>query len=170
MGINHSVDRAHSALRAFNRAAGRIELFLAAFFLALLVLANTVAVGGRVLFAIYPSWIIEVSVTLVIWTVFVGAAYLYKQRGHVAVTLVYDQLKPGGAARRAMDIVSEVLVLVFVLVALWQAAIYQPILALRVTTALQLPQNLVSIFIPIAFVSMFLSGLEFLLTQLRRNQ
>ena len=69
-----------------------------------------------------------------------------------------------------MNIISEILVLVFVLVVLWQAAIYQPILALRVTPALQLPQNMVSIFIPIAFVSMFLSGLESLLTQLRRNQ
>lgn len=165
-----SLDRAYGALCKTNHVLGRIELFLATLFLALLVLANTIAVGGRLLFRIYPSWIIEVSVALVIWTVFVGAAYLYKQRGHVAVTLLHDLLPPGGAAQRALNIVSEILVLVFVLVALWQAAIYQPILALRVTPALQLPQNMVSIFIPIAFVSMFLSGLEYLLNQLRRNQ
>ena len=54
----------------------------------------------------------------------------------------------------------------FVLVTLWQAAIYQPILAERLTTALQVPQNVVTIAIPIAYISILLAGLESLLAQL----
>lgn len=153
-------------LAEFNRRTGRIELALATAFLGLLLLANTWAVAGRVLFNLYPSWVIEVSVTLVIWTVFAGSAYLYKSRRHIAVTLLVDRLQPGSAPRRFIMILSEVLVLIFVVATLWQAAIYQPILAERMTTALQVPQNVVSIFIPIAYVSILLSGIESLLTQI----
>ena len=142
-----------------------MELFLATLFLGLLVVANTVAVAGRVLFQLYPSWIIEVSSALVIWSVFAGSAYLFKARRHIAVTLLVDRLDAGGTARQAVGIAGEVLVLVFVLVTLWQAAIYQPILAERLTTALQVPQNVVTIAIPIAYVSILLSGLESLLAQ-----
>ncbi len=157
-----------TGLGEFNRRLGRLELFLATAFLGLLVVANTVAVGGRILFQHYPSWIIEVSETLVIWSVFAGSAYLYKARGHIAVTLLADRLRTDGATRRAVIMAGEVLVMVFVLVTLWQAAIYQPILAERMTAALQVPQNFVTIFIPIAYVSILLAGIESLLAQLLR--
>ena len=160
------LERFVASLAAFNRRLGRVELFLATLFLGLLVAANTVAVAGRVLFQLYPSWIIEVSSALVIWSVFAGSAYLYKARRHIAVTLLVDRLRAGGTARQAVGIAGEVLVLVFVLVTLWQAAIYQPILAERLTTALQVPQNVVTIAIPIAYVSILLAGLESLLAQL----
>ena len=142
-----------------------MEIFLATLFLGLLVAANTVAVAGRVLFQMYPSWIIEVSSALLIWSVFAGSAYLYKARRHIAVTLLVDRLDAGGTARRAVGVVAETLVLIFVLVTLWQAWIYQPILAERLTTALQVPQNVVTIAIPIAYMSILLSGLESLLSQ-----
>ena len=152
-------------LAAFNRHLGRVELFLATLFLGLLVAANTFAVAGRVLFQLYPSWIIEVSSALLIWSVFAGSAYLYKARRHIAVTLLVDKLSAGGTARRVVGIAGEALVLIFVLVTLWQAAIYQPILAERLTTALQVPQNVVTIAIPIAYLSILLAGLESLLAQ-----
>jgi TRAP-type C4-dicarboxylate transport system permease small subunit len=95
--------------------------------------------------------------------VFTGGGYLYKTRGHVAVTLLIDRLNESSGIRRLVVVAGEVLVLVFVVVALWQAAIYQPILWMRMTTALQIPQNFVSIFIPIAFVSIALSAIETLL-------
>ena len=146
-----------------------MEYFLAALFLGLLVAANTVAVAGRVLFQMYPSWIIEVSSALLIWSVFAGSAYLYKTRRHIAVTLLVDKLDAGGTARRAVAIAVDALVLVFVLVTLWQAAIYQPILAERLTTALQVPQNVVTLAIPIAYVSILLAGLESLLGQVVKS-
>ena len=146
-----------------------MEYFLAALFLGLLVAANTVAVAGRVLFQMYPSWIIEVSSALLIWSVFAGSAYLYKARRHIAVTLLVDKLDAGGTARRAVAIAVDALVLVFVLVTLWQAAIYQPILAERLTTALQVPQNVVTLAIPIAYVSILLAGLESLLGQVVKS-
>lgn len=153
----------YSVLESFNARFGRVELFLTTAFLALLVVANTVAVVGRILFAIYPTWIIEVSAGLLIASVFTGAGYLYKKRGHVAVTLLIDRLNTSSGMYRLIVIGGEVLVLIFVIVALWQAAIYQPILWMRMTTALQIPQNFVSIFIPIAFVSIALSTVETLL-------
>ena len=159
------LERFITSLAEFNRRLGRVEIFLATLFLGLLVAANTVAVTGRVLFQLYPSWIIEVSSALLIWSVFAGSAYLYKARRHIAVTLLVDRLAAGGTARRAVGIVGEALVLIFVLATLWQAWIYQPILAERLTTALQVPQNVVTIAIPIAYMSILLSGLESLLSQ-----
>lgn len=157
--------RFHGQLDVFNRRLGRIELGLTTACLGGLVLANTIAVAGRLLFAIYPAWVIEVSVMLVIYTVFAGGAYLYKVRGHVAVTILLDHLSPAGRAHRALVALGEVLVLLFVLVVLWQAAIYQPILAARATTALQIPQNVVTLMIPIAYLSILLAALERLLAQ-----
>ena len=145
-----------------------MELFLATLFLGLLVAANTFAVAGRVLFQLYPSWIIEVSSALLIWSVFAGSAYLYKARRHIAVTLLVDKLSADGTARKTVGIAGEALVLIFVLVTLWQAAIYQPILAERLTTALQVPQNVVTIAIPIAYLSILLAGLESLLARVVR--
>ena len=145
-----------------------MEIFLATLFLGLLVAANTVAVAGRVFFQMYPSWIIEVSSALLIWSVFAGSAYLYKARRHIAVTLLVDKLRADGTARRMVGIAGEALVLSFVLVTLWQAWIYQPILAERLTTALQVPQNVVTIAIPIAYISILLAGLESLLAQVLR--
>jgi TRAP-type C4-dicarboxylate transport system permease small subunit len=159
----HGVKHIYSGLGSFNARLGRVELFLTTAFLALLVIANTVAVVGRMLFALYPTWIIEVSAGLLIASVFTGGGYLYKTRGHVAVTLLVDRLNKSSAIHRGVVIVGEALVLVFVGVALWQAAIYQPILWMRMTTALQIPQNFVSIFIPIAYVSIALSAIETLL-------
>ena len=155
--------RVFLGLGSFNARLGRVELFLTTAFLALLVIANTVAVGGRVLFALYPTWIIEVSAGLLIASVFTGGAYLYKTRGHVAVTLLVDHLDSSSRISRLVAIVSEILILIFVVVTICQAAIYQPILWLRMTTALQIPQNFVSIFIPIAYVSIVLSAIETLL-------
>ena len=160
------LERLVAGLAAFNRRLGRVEIFLATLFLGLLVAANTVAVAGRVLFQMYPSWIMEVSAALLIWSVFAGSAYLYKTRRHIAVTLLVDKLEAGGMARRSVGILGEVLVLSFVVVTLWQAAIYQPILAERMTTALQVPQNVVTISIPIAYVSILLVSLESLLAQI----
>ena len=164
--MGEPLERLVASLAEFNRRLGRVEYFLASLFLGLLVAANTVAVAGRVLFQMYPSWIIEVSSALLIWSVFAGSAYLYKARRHIAVTLLVDKLEADGNARRLVGIVGEALVLVFVLVTLWQAAIYQPILAERLTTALQVPQNVVTIAIPIAYISILLAGLESLLAQL----
>ncbi|MDP6885195.1 MAG: hypothetical protein QF830_13770, partial [Rhodospirillales bacterium] len=62
--------RIYFGLGSFNTRLGRVELFLTTAFLALLVVANTVAVVGRMLFAIYPTWIIEVSAGLLIASVF----------------------------------------------------------------------------------------------------
>ena len=142
-------------------------MFLAALFLGLLVAANTVAVAGRVLFQMYPSWIIEVSSALLIWSVFAGSAYLYKARRHIAVTLLVDKLRSrrqrpagwsGSSARRWCWCSSSS--------PSGRRAIYQPILAERLTTALQVPQNVVTIAIPIAYISILLAGLESLLAQL----
>jgi TRAP-type C4-dicarboxylate transport system permease small subunit len=155
--------RVYSVLEIFNVKWGRVELFLTTTFLALLVIANTLAIGGRVLFALYPSWIIEVSAGLLIASVFTGGGYLYKTRGHVAVTLLIDRLDNTDVSYRVLAIIGEVLILTFVIVAIWQAAIYQPILWNRMTTALQIPQNFVTIFIPIAYISIALSSIETLL-------
>jgi TRAP-type C4-dicarboxylate transport system permease small subunit len=152
-------------LATFNRQLGKVELGLSTACLGGLLLADTLAVAGRVLFAIYPAWVIEVSVMLVIYTVFAGGAYLYKIRGHVAVTLLLDRLDHAGRAHRVLVVLGEMLVLLFALVTLWQAAIYQPILAARATTALQIPQNIVTLMIPIAYLSILLAALETLLAQ-----
>jgi hypothetical protein len=49
---------------------------------------------------------------------------------------------------------------------LWQAAVYQPILFARVTTALGMPYNVVSSMIPVAYFSIAVTALHRLLALL----
>ena len=157
------MERFEGRLHAFNQGLGRVEVFLATFFIALLLVLNAYAVSARYLFAYYPPWIIEVSEGLLVYTVFLGGAWLYRERRQIAMTLIIDHAIPKGTLRQSLKVLGEVAILVFALVTLWQAAVYQPILFQLQTEVLGLPKNLSSILVPVAYVSIALSCLENLL-------
>ena len=163
------MERLKERLHGFNQRLGRIELSLITVFIGLLLVLNAYAVIARYFFAYYPPWIIEVSEGLLVYIVFLGGAWLYRERRQIAMTVLVDRVIPEGPWRNLVIAVGEVAVLVFVLVTLWQAAVYQPILFQRQTEVLGLPKNMSSILVPVAYVSILLACIENLLGLTRKR-
>jgi TRAP-type C4-dicarboxylate transport system permease small subunit len=153
-------------LEGLSSALARFEIWAIGLALTLLFLLNATAVISRYVFAYYPVWVLELSSTLMVVTVFLGGAWLYRARQQIAVTILVDSLPEASAARLGMRIVSELVVITFAFFVLWQAAVYQPILFARVTTALGMPYNVVSSMIPVAYFSIAVTALHRLLALL----
>lgn len=151
-------------LDRISEALARIEMSLASAAMLLLLALNGYAIFARFLLGDYPSWIIEVTETLLVVVVFLGGAWLYRTRRHIAVTVLIDGALRDTRIRRVLLVLGELAVLAFALVTLWQAAKYQPILFSRKTPALGLPANVVSAAVPVAYLSIVISSLR----QLRR--
>ena len=59
-----------------------------------MMLAICAHVGMRYIFGKPLNWVIDVSTILLLYTAFLGAAWLLRAEGHVAVDFVSAQLKP----------------------------------------------------------------------------
>lgn len=70
------------------------------------------------------SWSLDISSYLLIWAIFLGAAYAYQEKGHVAVDLLRDAVEKrwGKAPRRVMAVIGYVIALV-VIIALLVASV-----------------------------------------------
>jgi TRAP-type C4-dicarboxylate transport system permease small subunit len=108
--------------RAATRGAGVVrrlerlaELFAAVLFGSVVVVfgANIV---GRYVFSRPIIWADELVVVLIIWSTFLTAAFVVREREHVAVDLLYEHVAP--QRRRAMLIAGS-----FVLLAIFGAAL-----------------------------------------------
>lgn len=138
----------------------RFELVASSAAMLLLLALNGYAIVARYVLGLYPSWIIEVTETLLVTIVFLGGAWLYRVRRHIAVTMLVDGVLRDSRARHWLIVAGELAVLAFALVTLWQAAKYQPILFSRQTPVLGLPANVISAAVPIAYVSIVVSSLS----------
>lgn len=158
------------ALRRFNDLAAEVSLWTAIILLLMLLALNATVVGVRLGFGFYAAWVFEISRALIIGIVFLGSVYLYRHSEHVAVSLVIDLLPHNSTLKRLFAILCELAVLVFALVVLWQALAYQPILFQRLTPALRLPENVISIGVPIAYFLILLNSIEALCSPRRLQQ
>jgi TRAP-type C4-dicarboxylate transport system permease small subunit len=59
-----------------------------------MMLAICAHVGMRYIFGKPLNWVIDVSTILLLYTAFLGAAWLLRAEGHVAVDFILAQLKP----------------------------------------------------------------------------
>jgi len=76
--------------------------------IAALVLLTALQVALRFVFAAPLSWIEEVSVLLMSWTTWAGAAVLWLRHAHIAVDVVPRALSPGARRRfrQALDVLA----------------------------------------------------------------
>jgi TRAP-type C4-dicarboxylate transport system permease small subunit len=71
---------------------------------------------SRFVFECPTSWSLNSSQYILIWMVFLGSAYAFQERGHVAVDLFQDAVEKhwGRTPRRVMAIIGHLLAVVFV--------------------------------------------------------
>lgn len=93
----------------------------------------------------------EIIRYLLIWICFIGAAYAFNSRQHMALLFVQSQMKP--AARRALVIFSDVLVLLFAIFVMVMGGINLAVSARQeFSSLLGIPRSLVYAMAPIAGV------------------
>ena len=111
-----------------------------------------IIVTATVLFRVFPifsmGWSDEIVELLFAWMVFVGAAELCRQRKHFIVDLIPNMIA-GTRKGHVLDIVIQLLALVFLLVFTYQAFIVA-ILATERSPYYELPRNLWYACMPIA--------------------
>ena len=137
-----------SRLRAFRDGYGRVLEWVV---IALMVVLAVEVTFGVVFRAIGRSliWYDEVASVLLEWLTFYGAALASVKRAHIGCPELLDAMP--WRARRAFNIVAEIIVIAFFVLLGWVGASVLPILATDALVSLpSIPMSVVQSVIPIS--------------------
>jgi TRAP-type C4-dicarboxylate transport system permease small subunit len=106
---------------AFMRRINGALAYIAGVMLVIISVFAVFEAISRSVFSSPTSWSMDLSCYLLLWAIFLGTAYAYQEKGHVAVDLLLDviQRRFGKAPRRAMSAAGYILVLVTVIALLY---------------------------------------------------
>ncbi len=114
-------------------------------------------VGMRYLFGKPQNWVIDVSTILLLYTAFLGAAWLLRSEGHVAVDFIFAQLKP--RHQLLLQVINSLICLVVCImitvygiietISVWKLDLY-------VDNTLETPKWIVIIIIPLGTFLLFI--------------
>lgn len=85
----------------------KLEVFIGALFLALMVVFTSLQIAGRYLFEKPLPWTEEMTRYMFVWMVFISIGYAVKTGEHIRITFVRSMLKPKG--RLILDIICNIL-------------------------------------------------------------
>ncbi|NLD59508.1 MAG: TRAP transporter small permease [Clostridiales bacterium] len=105
--------------RALNTWVHRIFLIISEVALVTMVLIVTMTVMLRFCFNTGISWAEEVPLLLVSLFAFLACAMGVRDHTHIAVTMIYNRFKKGSAGRKALDVLTDLCVLLCGLFMLW---------------------------------------------------
>ena len=131
-----------------------LDRFLAALcvidFIAM-VLLTTYQVTVRYVFN-SPSSVSEVLTRYCfVWLILLSATYVFGKRDHICITFLKDKLT--GNARRAMDVINEVVVIIFsALILVYGGFVITTMNMLQYDSILKIPTGLIYCIIPICGV------------------
>ena len=140
------LNRTARVLTRVNVALGLI-MGLSILVVDLLVVYETVARYG---FNQPPIWVLEVTSYLLLYIVFLAAAYTLQEGGHVSVEFSLMFLPQG--AQRFLSVLADFLGLCFCCVLLWQSTRFTGMAFMgswKTTTPLAVPIHYVSVVIPL---------------------
>ena len=132
-----------------------VELMLAMICFAATVIFNFIEIMQRNLFSDSFPWIQELSLILICWIVFMGAAYIYETQSLINVDFLYAKAR--GKVKLVWDIVIALLIFaVMLIVAVYGFTFFKTQNASH-TFALNAPRGLYSLPLVLCAVSMMLS-------------
>lgn len=103
-----------------------------------LILVNSYAVVSRYLLNQPIDWILDVSEMMMLGSVFLGTAYIFRQGGHVSVDIVIEFLPE--KARHNLSIITTFFVFLFCLVLSWKSwELFLANLYIKTSSVVQLP-------------------------------
>ena len=125
----------------------KLEVFIGAVFLALMVVFTTLQIVGRYLFSTPFPWTEEMTRYMFVWMVFISIGYAVKTGEHIRITFVRSLLRPG--LRLYLDILCNILCFGFSVI----FALLARILCFRQTAvSLPIPMWLLYLVMPLGFL------------------
>jgi len=128
--------------------------FLAALLVAL-VLLLFINISFRFVFHLPIDWTEEISMILFTWIVFLGAAVVQKQDGHVRIQILYTRCSP--MTKTLLQLIGQVLILFLLVILILESVKLVRIQSHTLTTILMLPYSffsfsmLVSVFLMLVY-------------------
>ena len=135
--------------------------FIASGFLIIIVILLTgYEVMMRYVFGIGEAWVTEIINNLLLFVAFLGAAWVQKIRGHVAIDLIYLHQKP--KTQIIFDIVVAIIGIISCLVMTYysgETAVDNLLRGIKEYTTVRAPRGLIIGIMPVGF---FLLSIEFI--------
>lgn len=103
------------------------------------------------------SWVVEVTEYIMLYSTFMGAAWLLRDEGHVKVDLVFNMLKPSNKAM--LDFVTSLLGMIACLIVIWygiQSTLIQYHEGIRTFTAMLIHKWPFIMIIPFGTLLLFI--------------
>ena len=156
-------------LHTIDRGLAWFEATLSRVFLALAAALAVFQVGLRYLFGLGIPWGAGAVINLVVWAVFVGSSEAIRQRTHIRLEVLVEQLPP--RARQAVEIASDLCCLVFsvtvaVLAFQFEGFLYH---SGEVSPSTYLPEYVLFLCLPLGASLMSLRFLQLLAGRFRRG-
>ena len=140
----------------FKAAITKLLGVISAILFAVLVAVTVWQVFSRQVLNSPSTWSEELSKLLFVWLSFIGSAFLFGERGHIAVDFIARKLPAG--AQRTLQVIVQVLIVLFALLGMvWGGYLAASIAWNQHLTALPLTIGWVYVVIPIAgiFIAVF---------------
>ncbi|WP_293952452.1 TRAP transporter small permease [uncultured Corynebacterium sp.] len=141
---------------AFKNMLTRVLGTISVILFAILVCVTVWQVFSRQVLNDPSTWSEELSKILFVWLSFSGSAFLFGERGHIAVDFIARKLPLAG--QRILQVIAQIIVVLFaVLAMIWGGYLASSIAWNQQMTALPLTLGWVYVIIPIAgvFIAIF---------------
>lgn len=141
---------------AFKNILTRVLGTISVILFAILVCVTVWQVFSRQVLNDPSTWSEELSKILFVWLSFSGSAFLFGERGHIAVDFIARKLPLAG--QRILQVIAQIIVVLFaVLAMIWGGYLASSIAWNQQMTALPLTLGWVYVIIPIAgvFIAIF---------------
>lgn len=132
-----------------------IQIHLVTAILFIMVVINLVEIFSRNFFMISFIWVQELSIILLVWMVFMGAAYIYSKQSLIYVEAIYSRLK--GLSRLILDIVVHIVSLFVLCIFIIYGIKYGINQLSSVTNALRIPFTIYSLPLILSSISMVMT-------------
>lgn len=130
----------------------KLEVFIGAIFLALMVLFTSLQIAGRYIFTAPFPWTEEMTRYMFVWMVFISIGYAVKTGEHIRITFVRMLLKPKW--RLYLDIICNILCLGFSVICMCEG--YKLLSTIRqggqTAVSLPIPMWLLYLVMPLGFL------------------
>lgn len=155
-----TAQRAVALWRPLSGALRHVENILVAFTFATITLITFANVVGRYVLSASIAFTTEVTVNLVVLLTMVGAAIAVRERAHLGFTLLHDTSR--GYLRAAVSVLVTAAVCIFFAVLAWFGFDHavQQLAGGRLTPALEIPQGLFTMALPLGAVLAIIRALE----------
>jgi TRAP-type C4-dicarboxylate transport system permease small subunit len=112
-----------------------------------------IQIAARYLFNTGISWSEELVVFLMVWLTYLGATVLAKEDGHISMTILEDVFP---ASKKFLNFLKYVAMIVYCALVSWFSVSALQVAKLQVSTAMQIPMNIIYLAIPLSMILMIL--------------